>query len=78
MSTGHAETCTAWERLSRAQRALRSAFIWTTTAIRVPTVPNAAQPDIADQIRKLAELRDAGILTSEEFEAKKADLLERL
>jgi hypothetical protein len=37
-----------------------------------------AQPDIADQIRKLAELRDAGILTSEEFEAKKADLLERL
>jgi Short C-terminal domain len=38
----------------------------------------SAQPDIADQIRKLAELRDAGILTSEEFEAKKADLLERL
>jgi Domain of unknown function (DUF4429)/Short C-terminal domain len=37
-----------------------------------------AQPDIADQIRKLAELRDAGILTSEEFEAKKAELLGRL
>jgi hypothetical protein len=28
--------------------------------------------------RKRTELHDAGILTSEEFEAKKADLLERL
>lgn len=31
-------------------------------------------PDLADQIRKLAELRDAGILTAEEFNATKTDL----
>ena len=37
-----------------------------------------AQPDVLEQIRKLGELRDAGILTGEEFAAKKADLLKRL
>jgi len=31
-----------------------------------------------EQLRHLAELRDAGILTAEEFEAKKAELLRRM
>ena len=31
-----------------------------------------------DQIRKLAELRESGILTEEEFTAKKTELLGRL
>ena len=34
--------------------------------------------DIPDQIRKLAELRDAGAITNEEFEEKKKALLERM
>jgi uncharacterized membrane protein YeaQ/YmgE (transglycosylase-associated protein family) len=34
--------------------------------------------DVTEQIRKLAELRDEGALTNEEFEAKKAELLGRL
>jgi uncharacterized integral membrane protein len=33
---------------------------------------------IPDQIKKLAELRDAGILSSEEFETKKSELLKRM
>ena len=33
---------------------------------------------IVDQIRKLAELHDEGILTEEEFTAKKSELLSRL
>ncbi len=40
-----------------------------------------AQPapiDVPDQIRKLGALRDAGLVTPEEFEAKEADLLARL
>jgi hypothetical protein len=37
-----------------------------------------AQPDVFDQLRKLAELRDAGIVTAEEFDAKKTELLSRL
>lgn len=41
--------------------------------------PNIApQPDIADQIEKLAQLRDKGIITEEEFQAKKTDLLSRM
>lgn len=38
----------------------------------------APAPDLTDQIRKLADLRDAGVLTEEEFAAKKADLLARM
>jgi len=40
--------------------------------------PTAAEPDAADQIRKLAELRDAGIVSEEEFQTKKAELLQRM
>jgi Short C-terminal domain len=34
--------------------------------------------DIPAQIEQLARLRDQGLLTAEEFERKKADLLERM
>jgi hypothetical protein len=37
-----------------------------------------ADVDIPDQIRKLGELRETGILTEEEFDATKAELLQRL
>jgi predicted Zn-dependent peptidase len=40
--------------------------------------PPPAGDAVIEQIKKLAELRDAGILTAEEFEAKKSDLLGRL
>lgn len=35
-------------------------------------------PTVLDQIAQLAGLRDAGVLTTEEFDAKKAELLSRL
>ena len=37
-----------------------------------------AAPNIAEQINQLAELRDRGLITAEEFETKKAQLLERM
>jgi hypothetical protein len=37
--------------------------------------PEAAEPDYVAELTKLAELRDAGILTPEEFEAKKRQVL---
>jgi hypothetical protein len=46
-----------------------------------PTAPPAVRPasdDPVEQIRKLAALRDAGVLTPAEFDAKKAELLGRL
>jgi hypothetical protein len=40
-----------------------------------PPPPAAPQLDLPDQLRKLADLRDAGILTEDEFAAQKAKLL---
>jgi hypothetical protein len=46
--------------------------------VRPTPTEGAASTDIPEQIRKLGELRDAGVLTEEEFEAKKKDLLDRM
>jgi hypothetical protein len=53
---------------------------WPSKSPQQPAteVPAAPQVDIAEQLTKLASLRDAGILTDEEFAAKKAELLARL
>jgi len=40
-----------------------------------PAAPEPAAPDYINELKKLAELRDMGILTAEEFEAKKKQLL---
>ena len=48
---------------------------WTNPA------PAAAAPSAAtvpEQLNQLAELRDRGVITAEEFEAKKAQLLDRM
>jgi hypothetical protein len=43
-----------------------------------PTGPDNSSDDVFAQIKKLGELRDAGFVTPEEFEQKKAELLARL
>lgn len=43
-----------------------------------PSPTEVAAPDPIEQLKKLAQLRDQGILTPEEFEAKKTDLLSRM
>lgn len=40
-----------------------------------PPPPATAEPDYITELKRLAELRDMGILTAEEFEAKKKQLL---
>lgn len=40
--------------------------------------PAVQSPDGLEQLRKLAELRDAGILTDDEFNSKKAALLDKI
>lgn len=47
-------------------------------AAAVPEAAPVAQVDVTEQLHKLASLRDAGILTEEEFATKKAELLARL
>ena len=49
----------------------------------LPMIPQqasaaAAPSSVPEEIRKLAELRDSGILTEAEFQAKKAELLSRM
>lgn len=43
-----------------------------------PAVSVPAGPDIMAQLQQLGQLRDAGVLTEEEFASKKAELLSRL
>ena len=40
-----------------------------------PTAAPPPQPDMVDQLKRLGELRDSGLLTEEEFAAQKAKLL---
>lgn len=40
--------------------------------------PSPVESDLMTQLRRPGELRDAGVITEEEFSAKKAELLKRL
>jgi hypothetical protein len=55
-----------------AANAIRERIALAATAVKSPG------SDVPDQLRRLAELRDQGILTNEEFQAKKAELLARM
>jgi hypothetical protein len=50
----------------------------STSTAKPSAAASALQPDIIRQIKQLGELREAGVLSQEEFEAKKAELLRRL
>ncbi len=58
--------------LDEAQRRVEAEEVTANGA----TSPRAGDP--IDQIRRLAELHDQGILSDEEFEKKKASILQRL
>ena len=68
------------ERLAQSIRGRIAVSHQPTTpqaaAISAPaSQPEAAQPDPHDELRKLAALRDDGIITEADFEAKKRELL---
>jgi uncharacterized membrane protein YdbT with pleckstrin-like domain len=47
---------------------------WSAPQVQAP----AAQASIPEQLDQLASLRDRGVISAEEFEAKKAELLSRM
>jgi hypothetical protein len=49
-----------------------------TDSVSHPSRPQEKSPAALDQLQKLAELHQAGILTDDEFDTKKAELLSRL
>jgi hypothetical protein len=58
--------------------AVRSAQPATASAAAPAAAPRRDPADIADRIRHLGELHEAGLVTDEEFAAKKAELLAEL
>lgn len=54
---------------------MAGAALGAPAAPAAPPPPAEPRPDLADQLRKLAGLRDEGILSEEEFSAQKARLL---
>lgn len=48
----------------------------SSIAAQPPTIPQEAQGSVADEITKLAALKESGILTQAEFDQKKKQLLE--
>ena len=62
-------------------RATTPVAVQVTTATVVEAAPAAAAaatPDYMAQLQQLAQLRDAGILTDDEFAAKKEEILSRM
>lgn len=56
-----------------------AAFILVVTRLaRRNARPVSSSPNPVDQIQKLAQLRDQGLLTETEYEAKRVELLGRI
>jgi uncharacterized membrane protein YdbT with pleckstrin-like domain len=56
----------------------RAGWSQTPAAPAAPVTPTAPGPTIPEQLEQLAGLRDRGVISAAEFEAKKAQLLERM
>jgi hypothetical protein len=61
-----------------APAAQLAAPVASSTGTAVAGQAAGGSGDIYAQIKKLAELKDAGVITTEEFDAKKTDLLKRI
>ncbi len=65
----------ASNQAAKAQAAAPPAADVAAAAAPVPDAPAALSDDVYEQLKKLGELREAGILTDAEFDAKKAQIL---
>ena len=65
------------DELARAEQLIRRKM-QDAAARPVQVQQVSGQPDIPSQIQKLAELRDSRVISAEEFERKKKDLLDRM
>lgn len=66
------------DALSRAFRGLAQAAAARSQQPAPASQASASAPDPLAQLERLADLRDRGIVSAEEFEAKKAELMRRL
>lgn len=62
-------------RLQKQQMKANAQIAQKALPGQASTVGGEVQESPVEKLRKLGELRDAGVLTADEFEAKKAELL---
>jgi len=69
-----------WERILTEVKLLRPTSMQPAqTQVAAPTPPSQSPViDIPEQIEKLSKLKEQGILTEDEFQSKKQELLSRL
>jgi hypothetical protein len=67
-----------FEKMAAKIREMTAASHGAGTAVNPQLTSPASGPSIPEQIRALSELHAAGILTDDEFSAKKAELLSRM
>jgi hypothetical protein len=67
-----------FEAMAAKVREMTAAAHGAGTAVRPEPTSAASEPSVPEQIKALADLHSAGILTDDEFSAKKAELLARL
>ena len=63
---------------TRGFNMIRAAVEHSIAAHHAGARRGAGEPDIPEQIKKLDDLRDQKLISDQEFEAKKAQLLDRL
>lgn len=68
----------AEQTAARAPQAAAAAAAAAPAPAPAPTAPAPTAAEHAEAIKKLADLRDQGLLTPEEFEAKKSEILARM
>jgi len=75
---GRTEDKAAMKLEALAQSVLDSSPTAPPVVVQVSAPETVVAPDPLEQLKKLGELRDAGILSEDEFSAKKADILSRM
>lgn len=65
-----------WSRIAQNRQNIPGYPPESSEAVPASGVAPPAQPSTSDELERLAELRDQGVLTDEEFEAKKKQVLD--
>lgn len=82
MARDRAHQARVWEaqrdELRRRDRRLAALVASQAPAFPAPAIPAPPRPDPLKALESLASIRDRGIITAEEFEAKKVEILARV
>lgn len=62
-------------RWAQQEQAIASAVAAVPVPVAADIAVHSQSPDVLDQLAKLGELKNAGVLTETEFEAQKARIL---